>query len=53
LRRFGGDEDWVAHCPAGMDADPSWAWEGGNFGCFSVSRHELIDGSTVLIGAHS
>jgi hypothetical protein len=52
LSYHGGDEDWIAHCPPGSE-EPYWASEGSQFGCCSVSRHDLIDGSFVLIGAHS
>lgn len=54
MSEHGGDEDWVAYVPASVqDGEPMWAAEGTPFGCFSVSRHELVDGSAVLIGAHS
>lgn len=52
LSNHGGDEDWVAHLPAGEE-EPAWADTGSSFGCCSVSRHELPDGSCVLIGAHA
>jgi hypothetical protein len=52
LSHHGGDEDWVAHVPVGMEW-PLWAGEGTPFGVCCVSEHGLIDGSVVLIGAHS
>lgn len=53
LSEHGGDEDWLALCPPGSDQSPPWAEEGGAFGCCDVRRHELDDGSVVLIGAHA
>lgn len=52
LSNHGGDEDWVALLPVGME-QPSWMESGSNFGCCSVSSHELEDGRTVYIGAHA
>ena len=51
LSGHGGDEDWVAFVPDGAP-DPTWAWEGTPFGCFSVEDHK-VEGGRVLIGAHS
>lgn len=54
LSRHGGDEDWVALVPANYSNEwLGWAEEGTNFGCCSVSRHELEGGAYVLIGAHA
>ena len=52
LSRHGGDEDWVALMPKGMD-QPSWMESGTCFGCCDVSEHQLDDGRTVYIGAHA
>lgn len=53
LSLHGGDEDYVALIPPGVDPDPRWAWEGGNFGVCRVQRELLRSGHTVLIGAHA
>jgi hypothetical protein len=54
LSNHGGDEDWLALVPPGYSNEwISWAEDGSPFGCCSVSRHELANGSYVLIGAHS
>ena len=53
LSEHGGDEDWLAHVPKGVEDEIWWAQEGSSFGCHSVTRHDLEDGSYVLIGAHS
>lgn len=53
LSTHGGDEDWVAWVPPGFEGYIGWLDEGGSFGCFSVSVHEMVDGSRVYIGAHS
>lgn len=52
LSTHGGDEDWLAILPPGQTA-PLWAAPGSQFGVCDVSEHELLDGSTVLIGAHA
>lgn len=52
LSRHGGDEDWIALVPAGVEA-PAWADSGTAFGCCDVSEHRLEDGRLVLIGAHA
>ena len=55
LRRLsphGGDEDWLAVLPPGQTM-PVWMAPGSAFGCCDVSEFELLDGSTVCIGAHS
>jgi hypothetical protein len=52
LSAHGGDEDWVALVPGGME-QPSWMESGGSFGCCSVSEHLLEDGRVVYIGAHA
>ncbi len=52
LSRHGGDEDWLAVLPFGQTM-PVWMAPGSAFGVCDVSEHELIDGSTVCIGAHS
>lgn len=52
LSNHGGDEDWIALLPAGMDR-PSWMESGSSFGCCDVSEHELEDGRRVYIGAHA
>lgn len=52
LSRHGGDEDWLAVLPPGQTM-PAWMAPGSAFGCCDVSEHDLIDGSTVCIGAHS
>lgn len=56
----GGDEDWVALVPLdcvdpemGPEWVPGWAEDGTPFGCCSVSRFKLDDGSLVLIGSHA
>lgn len=52
LSRHGGDEDWVALLPVGME-QPSWMETGSSFGCCDVSEHQLDDGRQVYIGAHA
>lgn len=53
LSGHGGDEDWLALVPkAYVGRWIPWLEE-GPFGSCSVSIHELPDGSTVHIGAHS
>lgn len=52
LSSNGGDEDWVAHVPAGMEI-PGFLEEGGRFGCCAVDTTRLADGSHVLIGCHA
>lgn len=52
LSNHGGDEDYIALLPHGMDA-PSWMRSGSAFGCFSVSESEYGDGRRVFIGAHA
>ena len=52
LSNHGGDEDWIALVPAGME-QPSWMESGGRFGCCDVSEHQLEDGRTIYIGAHA
>ncbi len=66
MSQHGGDEDWVAHIPAGFDGgeqddedgDPippyvSWADDGTPFGCCDVDTIRQSDGSWVFIGAHA
>jgi len=47
LSPHGGDEDFVALVPAGVDP-PGWTlwWQ-------DVTRHELADGAVLLIGVHA
>jgi len=47
LSSHGGDEDFIVLVPAGVEL-PDWTlwWQ-------DTRRHELPDGSLVLIGAHS
>jgi len=52
LSEHGGDEDWIALLPAGMEV-PLWLESGTEFGVCSVSEHKLEDGQLVLIGAHA
>jgi hypothetical protein len=52
LSPHGGDEDWLAVLPKGVE-QPMWAESGTSFGCCDVSVHELPTGETVLIGAHA
>lgn len=52
LSSHGGDEDWLAVLPFGQTM-PMWMAPGSAFGVCDVSEHDLIDGSTVCIGAHS
>ena len=54
LSDHGGDEDWIALVPKGMDPDAiNWAWEGTAFGRCDVQRIDLPTGEVVLIGAHA
>lgn len=52
LSPHGGDEDWVAVIPVGVEF-PYWMSSGFPFGICEVSEHVLSDGRVVLIGAHS
>ncbi len=52
LSGHGGDEDWLALLPPGVD-HPLWAESGTSFGRCDVSSHKLLNGYTVLIGAHA
>ena len=52
LSPHGGDEDYVALVPKGME-QPSFLETGTRFGCCSVSEHELDDGRRAFIGAHA
>lgn len=53
LSGHGGDEDWLALVP--KEYSGRWIpWlETGPFGACDVEIHELPDGQTVHIGAHS
>lgn len=53
LTSHGGDEDWLALVPPDVGYPSDWFDGGGSFGCCSVSTHDLPDGWTVYIGAHS
>jgi hypothetical protein len=52
LSPHGGDEDWLALVPSGVE-QPAWMGSGTPFGWCDVSAHELPDGLTVYIGAHA
>ena len=52
LSGHGGDEDWLALLPPGIE-QPLWAESGTSFGVCDVSSHPLPSGQTVLIGAHA
>jgi len=51
LSRHGGDKDWLAFVPEGVER-PEWIYDGSPFGSCNVSTH-AVDGGTVYIGAHS
>lgn len=51
LSYMGGDEDWVAHVPAGWPK-PSWL-DGTTFGIQDTVEFDMDDGSKVYIGCHS
>ena len=54
LSENGGDEDWLMVVPPVLaNMYIPWAEQGGSFGCCSVDRYILDDGSMVYIGAHS
>lgn len=54
LSQHGGDEDWLALIPPNLAEEwIPWLEEGTSFGCCSVSKHKLKDGSVVRIGAHA
>ena len=54
LSPHGGDEDWLAVVPASMKGQwIPWLEDERTFGCAGISTHELEDGRTVHIGAHS
>lgn len=49
----GGDEDWIAFIPSAIhNQDPSFLWEGSNFGCCSVDRVAIPEG-TLVVGCHA
>lgn len=57
LFSHGGDEHWLAVVPYEhwkVHGIPLWRNDnGGSFGCCDVSKHHLMNGSLVLIGAHA
>ena len=50
LSTNGGDEDWVALVPKGMDR-PDWVGSEA-FGCCDVAAYP-IEGGTIHIGCHA
>lgn len=52
LSGHGGDEDWLAWVPPGIDDTIFWAQPGTPFGCCDVLESALPNGARVLIGAH-
>lgn len=51
LSTNGGDEDWLALIPKGYDV-PHFLEHNRSFGVCDTDRHDLQDGSVVLIGVH-
>lgn len=54
----GGDEDYVALIPAGVDTGQSALFNflsdsGSWFGCCCIDEHTLENGDTVYIGSHA
>lgn len=54
LSPHGGDEDWILYSTADFDAE-DYKFEPlvRALGVCDVSRHPLLDGSVVFIGAHA
>lgn len=54
LSDHGGDEDWLALVPKEIYDAVGWlGWLENGIGVSSTSRHELLNGDIVFIGANA